>query len=427
MSAERISLFVSLKVPAYQAFYGALVGHMACVNMQMVARSWFIYELKSRTSILGLVALAHALPILALSLFGGVIADRVRKKTVLIIGQLASSLVALTVAVSITLGAVTWVHLIVAAFFQGIIMALMMPSRQAIIPELVDESLLMNAISINAATMNLFRLVAPALAGFLIALWSIESVYYIMTGLYFISFLFTLKIPSVRVSAEMLESSPIADLTAGLRYLRRNTTVFSILVFTLMITVLSMPYFYLLPVFSKDIMILTHGDIKPFIQLPLVGDLIAALTESSARLGLLISISGIGAIAGSLWVASRPNKHRGLLYLLSVLVLSVTLIFFSLTTNYLLALAIFIPLGLGQAGRMSLSNTLVQSYTERAYRGRMVSVYMMEWGLTSFGVFLIGIIAEFIGVRLAVGGGACLLLVITLYYFFMTPRIRQLD
>lgn len=427
MATERISTFVSLKIPAYQAFYGALVGHMACVNMQMVARSWYIYELKSRTSILGLVALAHALPMLGLSLFGGVIADRVRKKTVLIVGQLASALVTLAVAVSITVGAVTWVHLVAAAFFQGMIMALMMPSRQAIIPELVDEALLMNAISINAATMNLFRLLAPAFAGFLIALWSIEGVYYIMTGLYFISFLFTLRIPDIHESIPSVQASPFSDMKDGFRYLKQNTAIFSILAFTLLVTVFSMPYFYLLPVFSKDIFILTPGDLKMFTNLPFVGKLVAALTESSARLGLLISMSGIGAVAGSLWVASRPNKYRGLFYLSSVLLISVSLIFFSLTANFLFALIIFIPLGLGQAGRMSLSNTLVQSYTESGYRGRMMSLYMMEWGITSLGVFFIGIIAEFIGVRWAVGGGACLLLAITLYYFFITPRIRRLD
>jgi MFS family permease len=427
MASERLGIFVSLKVPAYQAFYGALAGHMACVNMQMVARSWFIYELKSRTSILGLVALAHALPMLGLSLFGGVIADRVRKKTVLIAGQLASTVVALAVALFITLGTITWVHLVVAAFFQGIVMALMMPSRQAIIPELVDESLLMNAISINAATMNFFRLLAPAFAGFLIAMWSIEGVYYIMSGLYFISFLFTLKIPSIKEPAPAVHTSPFADMKDGFRYVRENTTVFSILLFTLLVTMLSMPYLYLLPVFTKDIMILTPEELATMTHLPLVGSLFAALTESSARLGVLISISGIGAMAGSLWVASQPNRYRGVLYLSSVLLLSVSLLFFSLTENYLLALITFIPLGLGQAGRMSLSNTLVQSYTENAYRGRMMSLYMMEWGLTSFGVFFIGIIAEFVGVQWAVGGGAFILMIITLYYFFFSPRIRQLD
>jgi len=419
--------FGSLRIPAYRPFFGALLGHMACVNMQMVARSWFIYELTSRASLLGAVALAHALPMLTLSLFGGVLADRVKKKNVLIVGQLCMTLVALGIALSITIGIITWIHLIVAAFLQGIIMSLVMPSRQAIIPELVDEQLLMNAISINAATMNFLRLLAPAFSGFLIAIWNIEGVYYIMTALYFMSFLFTLHIPHTHKSIHFHQSSALRDISDGFRYLKKNTTVFSILIFTLIVTFFSMPYFYLLPIFTKDIITLSLDDLGGLITLPLVGNLIATLTESSARLGLLVSISGFGAFIGSLWVASRPNKHRGLYYLLSSLLLSGCLILFSITSAYLFALIIFIPLGLGQAGRMSLSNTLVQSYTDSTYRGRMMSLYMMEWGITSFGVFLIGIMAEFIGVQWAVGGGAVILMAATLYYLGFTSHIRSLD
>ena len=419
--------FVSLTVPAYRPFFGSLAGHMICANMQMVARSWFIYELTQRTSILGAVALAHAVPMLALSLFGGVLADRVKKRSVLIAGQLSSTAVALAIALFITFGAITWAHLVIAAVLQGAIMALMMPSRQAIIPELVEEDLLMNAISINAATMNFFRLLAPAFAGFLIALWNIEGVYYIMAGLYFISFLFALQIPRTSSRAPSDKKTAFKDLGDGFRYLRKNTVVFSILFYTLIVTMFSMPYFFLLPVFTKDILLLSMDDLGFLPALPWVGNLFAALTESSARLGLLISLSGIGAIIGSLWVASRPNKHRGLFYLLSILLSSVTLILFSITRHFGMALLIFIPLGLGQAGRMSLSNTLVQSYTDKAYRGRMMSIYMMNWGITSLGVFFTAILAEFIGVQYAVGGGAVILLLTTLFYLFLTPRIRGLD
>ena len=419
--------FVSLGVPAYRPYFGSLAGHMACVNMQMVARSWFVYELTNRTSILGVIALAHAIPMLAFSLFGGVLADRAKKKTVIVIGQASSGLVTLGIAVSISTGIITWIHLVVAAVLQGAIMALMMPSRQAIIPELVEEDLLMNAISINAATMNFFRLIAPAFAGFLIALWHIEGVYYIMTGLYFLSFLFAVKIPGAHSKTEENGKTATTDLMDGFRYLKKNATVFSILLFTLIVTVFSMPYFFLLPVFTKDIMILSAKDLGGLPNLPLIGNFVLALTESSARLGLLVSISGIGAIIGSLWVASRPNRYRGLFYLFSVMLTSVSLIFFSITGNYLLALLIFIPLGLGQAGRMSLSNTLVQSYTESAYRGRMMSIYMMGWGVTSLGVFFTGVLAEFVGVQPAVGSGALILLLTTLYYLFFSPRIRKLD
>ena len=108
---------------------------MAAMNMQMVARSWFMYELTGSAVMLGVVGLGSALPMLTVSLFGGVLADRIRKRGILIVGQFTSALVALGIAVSITLGAISWIHLFVAAFLQGLVMALMMPARQAIIYE----------------------------------------------------------------------------------------------------------------------------------------------------------------------------------------------------------------------------------------------------------------------------------------------------
>ncbi|MCP4681728.1 MAG: MFS transporter, partial [Desulfobacterales bacterium] len=217
------------------------------------------------------------------------------------------------------------------------------------------------------------------------------------------------------------------ELREGLHYIRHNTNILALLIIILLATVFSMPYFYLLPIFAKDIFIVDVSNLEGFTSLPIIGRLISTLGESSARQGLLISISGIGALIGSLAVASMTNKRRGLIFLLSLFTIGVTLIIFSMTTSYLLALIVFIPLGLGQSGRMALSNTLLQSYTEDAYRGRVMSVYMMEWGLTMIGVFFVGIMADFTGVQWAVGGSAGLLTLTALYYLFFTSRIRSLD
>jgi len=418
--------FASLKIPAYRLYFGALLGQMAAMNMQMVARSWFMYELTGRASMLGAVALAGALPLLSLSLFGGVLADRMRKKRILIVGQLASALVALGIAVSISMGTITWVHLFVASLLQGVVMALMMPSRQAIIHELVGERSLMNAIALNAAAMNLLRLLAPAFAGFFIALWNIEGVYYIMAALYIIGFLFVLRLPSTNTVHESREGT-IYELRDGLRYIRNNTNVLALLILTLMATILSMPYFFLLPVFTKDILILEVANLGGLTTLPIIGQLILSLGESSARQGLLISVSGVGAFTGALAVASMTDRRRGLFLLLSLITVGVALIVFSVTSSYLLALLFFIPLGLGQAGRMALSNTLLQAYTDDAYRGRVMSVYMMEWGITFVGVFFVGVLADYTGVQWAIGGSAAILLGVVLYYLIFTSRIRNLD
>ncbi len=422
----RQGTFAALKLPAYRIFFGALLMQMTAMNMQMVARTWFMYELTGSAVMLGAVGLGSALPILTVSLFGGVLADRIRKRSILVAGQFASALVALGIAVSISVGAIAWIHLFVAALFQGLVLALMMPARQALIYELVGDNTLMNAIALNAAAMNFIRLTAPAFAGFFIAFWSIEGVYYIMTVLYAIGFMFAVRLPRTGTDRRR-ESTAIQELTEGLRYIRHNADVLAILVLTLLSTILSMPYLFLLPMFTRDIFLVDVSIFGRLASWPLIGSLLLALGESSARQGLLISVSGLGALAGSLVVASMSSRKRGLIFLLSLLLTAVSLLAFSATGSYLLALIFFITMGLGQAGRLALGNTLLLSNTDDTHQGRVMSVHMMNWGITMVGVFLVSILADRVGVQLAVGGSAGLLAVITLYYLFLTSRIRALD
>jgi MFS family permease len=422
----RQGTFAALKLPAYRIYFGALLMQMAAMNMQMMARSWFMYELTGSAVMLGAVGLGSALPMLTVSLFGGVLADRIRKKSILVAGQLASALVALGIAVSITVGAISWIHLFAAALLQGLVMALMMPARQALIYELVGQNTLMNAIALNAAAMNFIRLMAPAFAGFFIALWSIEGVYYIMTVLYVIGFMLAVRLPFTGTD-RLRENTAIQELTEGLRYIRHNADVLAILVLTLLATILSMPYMFLLPMFTRDILLVDVSIFGRLASWPLIGSLVLALGESSARQGLLISVSGLGAIAGSLVVASMSSRKRGLIFLLSLLLTAVSLVAFSATGSYLLALIFFITMGLGQVGRLALSNTLLLSNTDDIHQGRVMSVYMMNWGITMVGVFFVSILADRVGVQLAVGGSAGLLAVITLYYLFLTSRIRRMD
>jgi MFS family permease len=423
---HRQGTFAALKLPAYRIFFGALVMQMTAMNMQMVARSWFMYELTGSAVMLGAVGLGSALPMLTVSLFGGVLADRIRKKSILVAGQSASALVALGIAFSITVGTITWIHLFAAALFQGLVLSLMMPARQALIYELVGANTLMNAIGLNAAAMNFIRLMAPAFAGFFIAFWNIEGVYYIMSVLYVIGFVFAVRLPRTGTD-QRRESTAIQELTEGLRYIRNNTDVLAILVLTLLATILSMPYLFLLPIFTRDIFLVDVSTFGRIASWPLIGSLLLALGESSARQGLLISVSGLGALAGSLVVASMSSRKRGLIFLLSLLLTAVSLMAFSATGSYLLALIFFITMGLGQAGRLALSNTLLLSNTDDTHQGRVMSVYMMNWGITMVGVFFVGILADRFGVQLAVGGSAGLLAVITFYYLLLAPRIRRLD
>ncbi|MFC2034934.1 MFS transporter [Chloroflexota bacterium] len=401
--------FRSFNNPTFRLYYGALLGQMAAMNMQMVARSYLVYHLTGSPVILGLLTLAATIPMLILSLFGGIIADRVHKKYVMLIGQASSAVVSLGVALTLTLGylspehADSWWILILAAVLQGIIMGLMMPSRQAFLPEIVGGKQLMNAISLNVMAMNTLRLLAPAAAGFLIDAFDFQAVYYAMTGMYLMAVVFVAFLPLTRTLTSH-GTNALTDIKEGINYIRHETNILLVLVFTLFAVILSMPYMMLLPVFAVDI-----------------------LNVGATGMGILVSVSGVGAIIGSIILASLPNKKRGLMLLAGGLLLGLALTGFSFSSSWYLSLGLIAIVGLGQTTRMSLSNTLVQYYVEDKYRGRVMSIYMMEFGLMGIGVFGAGLLAEAIGIQWAVGGFAMVLAFVSILALVFLPRIRKLD
>jgi MFS family permease len=404
-----VKTFDSLKNPAYRFYFFGMLGQWGSMNMQQVTRSLLIYRLTGSAAILGLMALATAVPMLLLSLFGGVIADRVQKKHIIQIGQVASAVVALSVAVALTTGylspehAGSWWVLMVNSVLQGTIMALMMPARQAIIPEIVGGGQVMNAVALNSLGMNTLRLVAPALAGFLIDAFDFEAVFYTMTGLYLVAVVFTGFIPATGTTA-VRGGGALLDIKEGLKYMWGKTTILLILAFTLVVIVLSMPYQMMMPIFADDI-----------------------LKVGATGMGVLMSVSGVGAMAGSLAIASLPNKRRGLMLLASSLVLGLALAGFSFSRSWPLSLSLMVFIGLGQAGRQTLGSTLLQSYSDPEYLGRVMSINMMDMGLSSLGTFLAGILAEGIGAEWAIGGFAMVLVLLSIITLLFVPRIRRLD
>jgi len=409
ISLKNLRTFSSFSNPVFRLYYTGMLGQMAAMNMQLIAKGLLIYQLTGSGTILGVMALANSLPMLVFSLFGGVIADRVEKRKVLVLGQTASGIVSLLIAVALTLGYMgptvpgSWIVLVIAALFQGIIQGLMMPSRQAMISDIVSTRDLMNAIALNTFGQNILRLVAPALAGFFIAAFGFDAVYYAMTGMYLMAAFFVFLMP-VTGTISLRGQGAWASMKDGFTYVRRENTVFAVLALTLIMVLLSMPYLTLLPAFTEDI-----------------------LHVGSQGLGIMVSVSGIGAMAGSVVLASLPNKRRGLLLMLSGLVLGLALVGFSFSNSWNLSLVMIVFVGLGQTGRMTLSNTLLQYYVSDEYRGRVMSIYMMEFGLTSLSVFIAGVLSDTIGVQWAVGGLAIGLVALSALMLIFAPKVRDLD
>jgi MFS family permease len=409
-SFRNLRTFSSLKVRVFRLYYASMLAQMAAMNMEMIARGLLVYRMTGSGTILGVMALANSMPMLVFSLGGGVLADRVHKKYLMVFGQAANAVLALFIAVALTVGWIAadssggvWI-LIVASLFKGSVQGVMMPARQSMIPDLVGRDQIMNAMALNNLGMNLLRLLAPALAGFAVAFWGFGAVYYIMTGLFVAATLFAIPLPKTAGLQFRQSTRAVADLVGGFRYVIEQKTIGLILIFTLFVVLLSMPYMMLLPVFTEDI-----------------------LNVGAEGMGILISVSGIGAIAGSLVLASLPNRYRGLMLILSSLLLGVALTVFAFSTAWAVSLVAIIFVGLGQTGRMTLAGSLLQHYVEDAFRGRVMSIYMMEFGLTSLSVLVAGVLSDTIGIQWAIGSLALLLVVLSVMVLLMSPKLRALD
>jgi MFS family permease len=404
--------FASFKNPVYRLYYLSMVGHWSSMNMQMLARNLLVYRITASGAILGVLALANAIPMILFALPGGVIADRIQKKTVIQICQVASIIVSLATTLALVFDYLSpdhpdsWWVLVVSAVLQGGIMGFMMPSRSAIISEIVGPDHLMNAISLNNLGMNVFRIISPALAGFLVDVFDFWVVYAIMTAMIVMSWVCILFVPHTSENTTVGGGNSLDDILGGWRYLRSEKTIMLVLLFTVAATILGMPYSQLLPMFTED----------PEI-----------LNVSATSMGVLIMVSGIGAMVGSLILASLSNRKRGLIMLCAALIMSVALVGFSFSKIWYLSLFLIIFIGLGSSGQMALGNSLIQYYSDAAYRGRVMSFFMLGFGFSSLGAFFAGILAEGVGVQWAVGSLAILLVVICVFALAAVPPIRRLD
>ncbi len=427
----------SFKTKGFPTYWFAMMAQMAGLNMQMVSRAWLIYELSASYTILGAMTVAHALPMLFTSMFGGVLADRFLKKRLMQSGQILLAITSLFVAVCLSLDLIDLStgagvsYVMMASVFQGTIMGFTMPSRQAVIPEIVGRENLTNAIALNQSGMNLNRLAAPGVAGLMIALLGITTVYYFMTFLYILATIIISFLPITKsLNPHAKEKSPMRDLIDGFKYIFNETVIFYLLLATLFSVVLSMPYMGLMPIFAKDIQVVIASDFAWMNSTAIISsfNLPELLTYSSFRLGCLMSISGIGALIGSLIVTILSDSNRGKLFIYSVLALGITLTIFSFTRSFIVGCVSMMFVGFFQSLRLSLSNALVQSYVSDEFRGRVMSVYMMEFGMTSFSTFLVATMAGVIdttnvfapgfGIQLTMGIAAILLIPGALIFCF---------
>ncbi|MEX0943241.1 MAG: MFS transporter [Pseudomonadales bacterium] len=396
----------------FRWFFAALCGNFASMNMQMFVRGWLVYEITGSYEKLGWMTAAGGIVGLFAAPLGGVVADRARqKKHVIQYCQGFNACIALTIGALITMDSLTFEHLLIASILQGLAMNTMMPARQALTKDVVGLDRLTNAIALNTSGMNTARLLLPGLAGGMVAALGggdgnidpARWVYYLMTVLYLssVALMFKVRVED-RAKPQVPDGPMLTELKSGFSYVLRTPVIFMLLGCNFLMVFFSMTYFMLLPGFAKDV-----------------------LDAGPDRLGLLISISGVGSLAGSLLIASMANRNRARVLLSGALVLGVALFFFAISTNYWVSMALLTVVGLGQSARMSLSNVLIQSYVDDEFRGRVMSIYMLEMSVLSICIYPISIVADVIGPQWAVGASALGLIVLVLV-LFMVPGYRNL-
>jgi MFS family permease len=408
-----IKTFESLKFSSFRLYFGSSVGEKTGSNMQMVVRSLLIYRLTGSAALLGMLALANAIPMILLSPPGGVIADRVQRKYVLLAGVTVSCLTALWVALSLSLGLLSsqrpgsWWILLAAAIIDGSVASLRGPSRQSMIADVVGLDHVMNATALDQMCNNVLLCIAPAIAGFMVDKVNFQAVYFTMAGAYLIAVIFLLFLPAIKMKTSTQSnffSSFSSDTSKVLNYIRHEPIILSILLFTLFAVFLSHPYLNLMPIFTDDI-----------------------LKVGATGLGWLRSISGIGAITGSIIMASLPYKKRGSILLVSGMILGFALTCFAFSKIWGLSLGVMVIIGMWQAVQGTLSLSLLQHYTRDEYRGRVISFYGMTSGLSSFGTFFASILVGVIGIEWSVASLALLLAALATIILIFYPRLRKLD
>lgn len=397
----------------FRWFFYSLIGSFASMNIQMFVRGWLVYEITGSYEKLGWMTAAGGLVGLVAAPIGGVVADRViQKRTIIQFCQFGNAIIACSVGLFIMLGRLEFMHLLVASVFQGLMMNVMMPARQALTKDVVGLDRLTNAIALNTSGMNAARLLLPGLAGFMVAALGggngnidpAKWVYALMTLLYLSSvFLLFKVVVADKVPSGAPSESIFVELRSGFEYVLRTPVILMLLMCNFAMVFFSLTYFMLLPGFAKDV-----------------------LDAGPDDLGLLISISGVGSLAGSLLIASMPNRKRARTLLMGALILGVALLGFAWSTHFWLSVFLLTFVGLGQAARMSLSNVLIQSYVDDDYRGRVMSIYMLEMSVLSVAIYPISVLADVIGPQLTVGISAVCLIVLVLG-LFAYPKYRRLD
>jgi len=397
-------MFSSLQVKYFRIYWLGMFVSLIGTWIQTVAQSWLVFELTNSAFLLGLVGFLSSIPIFILSLFGGVLADRVNKRNILIFTQVTFMFLAFLLAILTQFKLITPLQIMFIALFNGIVMAFDAPARQSIVVELVGKKHLFNAIALNSVAFNSSRIIGPAIAGVLVSLIGMSGCFY-LNGVSFLAVIIALFCIRLGIGKARNNNSALKDLKEGLIFVSRRPLILALVSMVAAMSLFGISYVILMPVFVNHV-----------------------LQAGVKGLGILMSSAGLGALIGALILARLGDfKYKGRLLIGSAFLFSFALIFFSLSKNYALSVFALIFIGCSSVIPIALINTLLQINVPDEFRGRVMSLFMITFaGIMPFGNLISGGLAQSLGVSAALFSCGLICLVLFTLINFVFSGLKNL-
>jgi MFS transporter, DHA1 family, staphyloferrin A biosynthesis exporter len=398
-------LFTSLHHRDWRLLWSGLMVVQLGEWMDSTALNWLVLVQTNSPFMLGMVNFARGFPNIVLSAAGGVIADRVDRRTMLLVSQSLGFLLTVGLAAIATAGSPELWQIYTLVGLRGIVAAFNGPARGSIIGDLVPRDDIMNAMALNSSTFNATRMVGPAIAGVIIAAGGTAIVLWINAATYLVNITAMLAMSGAARRVKAPTGSAFQTLTEGFRYIGSNPVVMLLMLLGTLPFVLGQPYQSMLPVFARDV-----------------------LNVGPTGLGFLMTASAVGSLLGAFSVAGLAGLQRkGLVMSFALISFGLTLLAFAVTPWPIAAGALLFLAGASFQVYGTTNASLIQMIVPSEFRGRVLGVWQMDRGLIPVGSFLAGLIAEQAGAPFAVGLMATALAMVALAVLVLSPRIRGLE
>ncbi len=374
--------------------------------MEMLVLGWLVLELTNSPALVGLIGFCRAIPVFFVGGFGGMLADRIGRRPLIIAAQSVTVAMYGTVALLLATGLAALWQLAIISLVLGCAWAMDWPTRRALIPDLVGRARTLDALLLESLGMGIARTLGPFAAGFVLSAYDALGCFLTLSGLSAMSLLLlrALSRQTIPQTSTPSSATPLAQIRDSVRYVQQNQPILAVTLITMIMNMFAFPYMNFLPVFARDI-----------------------LHQDPVGLGYLGAAVGVGSFCGLYLVGRvRHLAGPGQVFLVGTIALNVALLAFAYSTDFFFSWAMLLIVGLGHAcfGILQSSIVLLAAADER--RGQAMGAIAVAIGTGPFGRLITGVLAQSYGAPLAVGGEAAASALLVVAVAAALPRLRQL-